>query len=219
MLITLKVVATLYAAGTLAIAARQLFAMTKFDDLDWTYDRSDIWMGFVTMLILWPVFVAKPLHFRDWWRDPKAFSGGSRVAARFREDREFWNSPPPCSAVISFQQTGYPGPPETSGQCRFDAYEVEAELLRQDTFQNDLVQRWLEHRQQGVRTPTQVPEHLFTFRYLAAALLARGHGTITCPACARTFQAREVQADILRVVCPKGHILMVVETLCFHESA
>ncbi len=73
----------------------------RLDHLDWHYGKSDIWFGYTTAVILWPLLIFRPRLLLDPSPSLKDTYG---QAKRQREEIRLRASPPPCGDLILYQR-------------------------------------------------------------------------------------------------------------------
>ncbi len=219
-----------YLAGTILLAARVGWHMVfRFDRFDWFYSKGEKRASFVVTILLWPLLLVKPSIMLGIILDPsKLFEQDLGFAARMREEARLWNKPPPCAAVIQYQQGGslYE---ETFGEFVFRAGDVQDALvsrIRENQGRprehEAAILKWVRQRNDAIREPTPVPDAWWGFQEVADDLVRQGLAEVRCFKCGAMVPNHKLLrkddhgcpgSNYNRLTCPEGHWLLVVETI------
>ncbi|MGB4115377.1 MAG: hypothetical protein WBK51_02385 [Polaromonas sp.] len=196
----------------------------KLDRYDWSYNRLGIWVAFLLSIFFWPLLLLKPsvLIFPG-----RIFDGYGR-AARERERDRLWQFPPKCGELIRYAQNRTMFEEGVVGEFLFDSYLVELELekyLQNAPHQADgdfgAMLNWIRRREINSQVETDVPELWSDFQYIANNLIRLGEGKVHCKVCGKTFPTGALIPiddsakrgwNFDRLLCHKGHKLLVVDT-------
>lgn len=216
-----------YALGILLVALRLGWHMwARLDEYDWHYNKADIWGTLALSSIAWPLLFIKPANLAD---PSNLFRGGLvDFAAKQRERDQLWNNPPPCGPRIRYRQ-GHGRYEETYGEFILDASDVESKLREHLRNASNLeeddegaILYWLQHRDDSISEPTEVPDAWWRFQYVANDLVRSGKGSVYCHKCEKEINKERLVNDddcgkpgwnFDRIACPNGHRLLVVERL------
>lgn len=216
----------LYAAITILIALHfAWYLLFKFDRYDWQFKKGNIWIDFVLFTVLWPLLLIRPQNLFD---PGNIFKDSFGLAQRRREQDHLLENPPPCGAIIRYrpQRGGYE---ETYGEFLFSAADVEQSLhdrLNQHPhLSNDdegAILNWLQHRNETLKNPSDVPSVWDRFQYIASDLISAGRFEAHCLQCEIDISGDELIAKndcglsgwiVDRLTCPSGHVLLAVKTM------
>jgi hypothetical protein len=214
----------IYLTGALLVALRMGWHIHfRLDKYDWEY--CDVGEAFWFAVILWPLFLLKPIllihpQFSEpWWRE------GSAEAERAMDRLEA--ELPPCTEFIRFSpehdQWG-----ECSGEFVFAAGEVAAimekrlaELSAEEQGRYSGILKWLSQRDSSRSDMVDVPAPWhYWFLNVAIGMVNRQLGQVRCRQCDKPVPHEDVYLDwqpkgrrgsgwSFNVwSCPKGHKLL-----------
>lgn len=214
-----------YIGGAIVVAARLgLHMNTQLDRFDWTYNKPDIWASFVLTTTFWPLLLFRRpkliLNPRDLFTSELDVAGTMRTKERLRR------FPPSCAEQVRYR----PENPDLAGEFIFTATDIESlltERLRKHphlSYQDDgAILRWVHRHDDELTQPSDVPtEWRRRFRFVADELIRSGDVEATCLECGQRIpNDRLIPKDdhgnagynYNRVTCPKGHLLLEVETI------
>lgn len=144
-----------------------------------------------------------------------------------KERERLWENPPPCGPVIRYvPECIYE---EAYGEFLFSAADVEQALKNALREYPNLVNgdegamlNWVQKRDESLAEPTDVPSIWSRFKYVSDNLVRAGKADIYCLKCKAEIRPDQITKDddrnkpswnFNRAVCPKGHKLLVVETV------
>ena len=144
-----------------------------------------------------------------------------------KERSRLWENPPPCGPLIRFVQKYNYG--ETHGEFLFKTADVEQELkdiIRENPHlangDEGAILHWVQGCDESVAEPTDAPSIWTRFQYVADTLVRAGKAEIHCMICKATIRSDQISTNddsgkrgwnFNRVVCPRGHNLLVVESV------
>ncbi len=200
----------------------------KLDQYDWHYHRGDIWVDFWLTLIFWPLIaVLRPrklympaFKYDQFWGD---------AAECTRQRISFMENPPPCSSTVVYRAFG--DDKERNGIFYFSAANVQAmveHMRKEHTSLGGMhgAARWTSLRNESLAEPTEVPELLVNFDYIAEELIEAGHGQVCCLACEKIYSVSELEGKIIsfpasarsgwiyvNFICPARHSLLLRQVM------
>ncbi|QSA97498.1 hypothetical protein [Methylococcus sp. EFPC2] len=220
---------SIYLIGAAAVGVRLGWHMAfRLDVFDWHYAKGDIWTSLIFKTLLWPLLLLRPacllaphpLFIED--------SFCLKIAASQRELANLRTNPPECGAWVRYRQ-GQHGYEESHGELIFHAADLEAFLRaqicidpRRDGEDEGAILNWLQRRDDKRLEPTNVPTAWPRFRFVADHYVRQGKAEVKCLKCDEIVPHSQLVFrddvgkagwNLNRVVCPRGHSLLVVERI------
>ena len=180
-------------------------------------------------VLFWPlVLIFLFIYSQFMSKDSEGFSFSETIEHGQKEIEEQWASPPYCSQNISYQPTD--GATSTKGaEFIFSAGDVEHYFKNVDLDleeisrlnQDPVIYKWVQNRNSNDIKPTQVPDNLDQFQYVALSLINSSKGFVSCTLCEHEYKCADlkiIEDDLkpgwngVQISCPKGHLLFYPQT-------
>lgn len=144
-----------------------------------------------------------------------------------RQRANFLKTPPPCSALVAYR-TFTDDTHDTEAVFYFNSAFVESKAREiHDNNENvsgiNAAALWASLSNESLNGPTEVPELLINFDYIAEELIDAGHGQVRCLACNKIYATSELSRNcgfhggslIADYLCPSQHKLLSREVAHF----
>lgn len=216
----------IYGAGCLLVGLRFAWHMAfRLDRYDWHY--GSVWGEFWLSVLLWPLFLMKPLHLLHPHFDTTVM--GFDQAENARERDRLRTNPPLFGALLLYR------PSQSAlglgvGEFVFRATDVEKALEKRLIESPHLASgdegamlNCVRQRDDSLLTPTEFPNLWSGLDEIAMVLMQSEHTRVKCHLCDQQYAGSSITEQVVGAVgrtyhlwvCPCQHNLLAVETARF----